>query len=86
MAFSGPVWDQLKGLTAGDLAKALTRDNWTVDTKGGSQHIFRSPTHPPRRVSVHIHAKKTYGPKMLRGLLDDTGWTEDDLRRLKLVR
>ena len=37
------------------------------------------------RVSVHFHPKKTFGAKLLKGLIDDTGWSDDDLRRLKLV-
>lgn len=86
MALDGNVWDQLRNLTAGELAKALERDGWTLDTKGGSQHIYRKATQPPRRVSVHYHPGKTYGAKMLRALLDDTGWTVDDYRRLKLIK
>ena len=46
--------------------------------------IYRHPV-GPRRVSVHYHPKKTYGAKMLKALLNDTGWSEDDMRRLKLL-
>ncbi len=63
--------------------RALTKDGWTVDVRGGSQHIYRKGT---RRLSVHFHPAKTYGAKTLQGLLDDTGWNEDDYRRLKLIK
>lgn len=83
MALPANVWDQLKSITAGELAKALTRDGWAVDADGGSQRIFWKNG---RRVSVHIHPQKTYGPGLLKQLLADTGWTVDDYRRLKLIK
>jgi predicted RNA binding protein YcfA (HicA-like mRNA interferase family) len=83
VAFAGNVWNQLKNLTAGDLAYALSRDGWTLDTKGGSQHIYLKSG---RRVSVHIHPQKTFGAKLLKALLEDTGWTEADMKRLKLIK
>ena len=86
MVFPGNIWDQLKNLTAGDLAKALKKDGWTRDTRGGSQYIYRKVSLSPKRVSIHFHPGKTYGAKMLSGLLGDIGWTEDDLRRLKLIK
>lgn len=81
MAFPAHIWDQLKNLTADDLCSALTRDGWSLDTHGGSQRIYRKS--PTQRVSIHYHPKKTYGAKMLQGLLSDIGWTEDDLRRFE---
>lgn len=83
MSFSGNVWQQVKSLTADELCRALVRDGWACDTKGGSQHIYLKGTN---RVSVHVHPQKTYGAKMLQGLLTDTGWSEDDMRRLKLIK
>jgi predicted RNA binding protein YcfA (HicA-like mRNA interferase family) len=38
------------------------------------------------RIVVHFHPKKTYGPKLLKNLLSDTGWDESDLVRLKLIK
>ena len=86
MAFPPDVWGQLKNRTADDLVAALTRDGWALDTASGSARIFRKAASPPRRVSIHWHPKKTYGPKMLQALLHDIGWSEDDLRRLKLIK
>ena len=39
-----------------------------------------------RRVSVHYHPRKTFGPKLLQSLLNDIGWSEADMKRLKLVK
>jgi predicted RNA binding protein YcfA (HicA-like mRNA interferase family) len=91
MAFPPNVWDQLKNLTAGEFARALERDAWTLDARGGSAQIYRKvfpsgASQIVRRVSIHYHAKKTCGAKTLQGLLDATSWTTDDLRRLKLIK
>lgn len=85
MGFDGNVWRQVKNLTADDLMKALKRDHWTCDMSGGSQHVYLSHD-GKRRVSIHYHPQKTYGPKMIQALLEDIGWTEKDMRRLKLIK
>ena len=77
------VWDQIKNVTAKELMAALQRDRWTLDVAGGSMHIYKKGSH---RVSIHFHSGKTYGPKMLKSLLKDIGWTDDDMKRLKLVK
>ncbi len=40
MAFNANVWSQLKGLTSGDLIKALTKDGWTLDGTRGAIHVY----------------------------------------------
>jgi len=78
------IWDQLKNLTAEELISALKRDGWARDTNCKAEHVY---LHPVRgRISIHFHPGKTYGPKLLKGLLADIGWTVADLRRLKLVK
>lgn len=84
MSFPSHLWRQLKNLTADDLIRALDRAKWTCDTKGGSMRIYISPD-GKNRVSVHYHPKKTYGAKTLQGLLESTGWNEEDMRRFKLI-
>ncbi len=84
MRFSKHVWDQLKNLTADDLISALTKDGWSSDESKGSVTIYRH--HDGRRASIHYHPRKTYGPKLLKAMLDDIGWTEVDMRRLKLIK
>jgi predicted RNA binding protein YcfA (HicA-like mRNA interferase family) len=90
MAFSRDVWNQIKNTTAEDLKKALERDGFTTEAKrGATLGFYKAATTPggdPRRVVIHYHPKKTYGGKFLEGLINDAGWTEDDLRRLKLIK
>jgi predicted RNA binding protein YcfA (HicA-like mRNA interferase family) len=84
MSFPRHIWDQLKSITADRLIKALEKDGWVQDEKQGSDFVFRHPD--GRRVSIHYHPHKTYGPKLLKNLLKDIGWTEADLRRLKIIK
>jgi predicted RNA binding protein YcfA (HicA-like mRNA interferase family) len=88
MAFAPNVWSQLKNLTADELISALQRDGWTKDPASRDATIsyikYQSPKN--KRVVIHYHPRKTYQPKLLRALLTDIGWTEADMRRLKLIR
>ena len=84
MSFAPHIWGQLKNITATELIRVLQKDGWTQDEKQGSDFVFRHSD--GRRVSIHFHPSKTYGPKLLKSLLADTGWTEADLRRLKLIK
>jgi len=82
--FSKLIWDQLKNLSADDLISALNRDDFKPDTVMGSQRIYKH--HDGRRVSIHYHAGKTFGPNLLKSLFNDIGWSINDLRRLKLIK
>jgi len=84
VSFPKNVWNQLKGITCQQLIAALEKDGWSMDQGQGSIQIYRHPD--GRRVSVHVHPKKTYGRKMLTDLLKDTEWTESDMRRIKLIK
>ena len=90
MAYSRPVWNQLKGLTLKELAKALKRDGWTEESRAGATIGFiktrGNGAAARRRVVLHVHPGKSFGPRLLTALLDDIGWSEDDLVRLKLIR
>jgi len=78
------VWDQLRKLTPARLAAAIEKDGGIFEGRAGAVRAYRYPD--GRRVTVHFHLGKGYGPKLLKGLLErDLGWTEDDLRRLGLV-
>lgn len=46
--------------------------------------VFRHPD--GRRVTIHYHTNKDYGPNLLKALLKAIGWTEHDMRRLKLIK
>jgi predicted RNA binding protein YcfA (HicA-like mRNA interferase family) len=85
MAYSASVWSQLKNLTADDLISALVKTGWKLEPDcTGAIQVYRNANGD--RVSIHYHPKKTYGPKLLKGLLEDIGWTEAELKKLKLVK
>jgi predicted RNA binding protein YcfA (HicA-like mRNA interferase family) len=87
MAFSKHVWDQLKATTADELIAALGRDGFAKDPAGkGATIAFIKPANPNKRVVIHYHPRKTYGPGLLKGLIADIGWDEKDLRRVKLIK
>jgi hypothetical protein len=44
------------------------------------------PERKGRRGGIHYHPKKTYGAKLLAGLLADIGWTEAEMKKLKLLK
>jgi predicted RNA binding protein YcfA (HicA-like mRNA interferase family) len=87
MAYPPNIWNQLKNVTADDLIAALQRDGWTRDpaSKGAILGFIKYGT-PNRRITIHYHPRKTYGPGLLKGLLVDIGWSEHDFRRLKLIK
>ncbi len=84
MAFHQTVWNQLKNTTASTLIRALIADGWEEDVKSGATRAFRKDV--GKRVVIHFHPKKTYGAKLLQALIKDIGWSEDDLKRLKLIK
>lgn len=90
MSFSKNVWDQLKGLDAGTLVSALEKDGWVLDTTCGSirTYIKESPDgESRRRVQVHYHGdKKGWGRSLLNKILSNIGWTEKEMRDLKLLK
>lgn len=83
MIFPAHIWAQLKNITAAELIRALERDGWQLRKSKGSRRIYRKGK---RTVAIHYHPRKTFGPRMLRSLLNDIGWDEEDLRRLKLIK
>lgn len=85
MSFPPHIWDQMRSISIDELVGALERDGFVVEPSSSAIRIYRHPaTH--KRVSVHYHPGKTFGPKLLRGMLDDIGWSIDDLKRLKLAK
>lgn len=87
MSYPKSVWAQLKGLTAGPLMAALEKDGWVCDTISGSIHTYLKATpHGNRRVQVHFHGKnKGWGPGLLKKMLAEIDWTEQEMRKLKLI-
>ena len=84
MKFPKHIRDQLKNKTPKDLMLALEKDGAMLDTTRGAVQVYRYPD--GRRVTIHYHPHKTYGIKLIEGLISDIGWTEEDLKRLKLIK
>jgi predicted RNA binding protein YcfA (HicA-like mRNA interferase family) len=84
VSFSPNVWNQLKNITAKELISALDKAKWTRDVTIGAEQIFRSPD--GRRVSIHVHPGKTFGPNLLKSLLADIGWSEKKMREYRLIK
>lgn len=84
-SFSQNVWKQLKNKTADDLISALLKDGFKLADTVRAERIYRHPDR--RKVSIHYHkGSQTYGPSLLKALLEDTQWSETDMRRLGLVK
>ncbi|MBI2850897.1 MAG: type II toxin-antitoxin system HicA family toxin [Chloroflexi bacterium] len=85
MSFSKNAWAQLKNKTADDIISALLKDGFVLDDHVRTERIYRHPD--GRRVSIHYHSgDRTYGPALLKALLEDIGWSEAEMKKLKLVK
>ena len=85
MSFPKNVWDQLKNITTRELIAALEKDGFRPDEELKTERIYKHPD--GRRCSIHYHkGSKCYGPKLLKGLFKGIGWSEKDLRRIKLIK
>lgn len=84
MKFPKQVWNQLKAKTSEDLIAALLRDRWAHEETRGAVQVYRHED--GRRVAIHYHPNRSYKPKLLKGLIEDIGWSEADMRRLKLIK
>ena len=83
------VWNQLKSVTAADFIRALKRDGWVEEERRQATRGFAKNAGDGierRRVVIHYHPKKIFGRKLMKSLICDVGWTEDDLERLKLIK
>jgi predicted RNA binding protein YcfA (HicA-like mRNA interferase family) len=79
------IWSQLKNITADELISALEKDGAiNIGSHGGSARFYKLKS--GFKIAIHYHPLKTYGPQMLSDLIEKTGWTEQDLKRLKLIK
>ena len=79
-------YSALHSLTARALIAALQRDGFVFARQRGSHHRYNH--HNRRRVTVPFtRTGDTFAPKTLRTIIEDQArWTEDDLRRLGLIK
>jgi predicted RNA binding protein YcfA (HicA-like mRNA interferase family) len=74
-----------RGVTARELLRALHADGFGLTRTRGSHRIYRHPD--GRRVVVAYHRlSDTFPIGTLKGMLADIGWTDEDQRRLGLLR
>lgn len=89
MDYPANVWNQLKSITVEKLMKALEADGWIKGEVNGARYPYvkRGENGTTlNRIVLHYHPKKTYGPKLLKGLLSQIDWSIEDLRRLRLIK
>ncbi len=79
-------YGRLRGLTARRLIRALERDGFRLVWSKGSHRRYHHPD--GRRVTVSYHRPgETFKPKTLKSIIEiQARWTEEDLRRLTLLR
>ncbi len=79
--------EPIKESLEGEFIKTLRRDGFYEDEAEGSSTVFLKLGPPRRRLAIHVHHKSdTMGPELLKTLLNNTGWDESDIKRLKLVK
>jgi len=87
--YSYNSWNQIRNLDPLQIIKALKKDGWIADKDSSAPYAYFKVLENSSnvlRIVVHFHPKKHYSEKVLKRLLDDIGWREDDLLRLKLIK
>ena len=79
-------YSKLRSLTARKLISALRKDGFYLNRKSGSHRQYIHPD--GRRVTVSFHRSgDTFRPKILKIMVEEQAkWTEEDLKRLKLLK
>jgi predicted RNA binding protein YcfA (HicA-like mRNA interferase family) len=79
-------YSHLRSLTARELLSALARDGFVLDRQAGAHQLHLHAD--GRRVTVSFHRPgETFEIKTLRTMIElQAHWTDEDLRRLKLIR
>ena len=85
MKYSKQIWDQLRNVDVSRLVRGLEKSGWVRDKGRGNIYVYRHPN-KQHRITIHYHPKKTYGPNLLKSLFEDIDWSENDLRKLKLIK
>jgi predicted RNA binding protein YcfA (HicA-like mRNA interferase family) len=85
MTWMHPPLALLRNVPVRRIIRALEHEDFQFTERQGSQRIYRH--HDGRRVVIHYHKSgDTLPPYVIRNLLMGTRWTEDDLKRLKLIK
>jgi len=75
----------LRTVTAREIIRSLVQDGFYLRHQRGSHQRYQH--RDGRRVTVSFHKNSdTFPPKTLKSIIEDQArWTEEDLKRLKLV-
>ena len=74
-----------RNITARKFVNALLRDGFIFVRQKGSHQTYRHPDERTVTVIFH-HSGETFRPGTLKDMITDAEWTENDLRRLKLIK
>jgi predicted RNA binding protein YcfA (HicA-like mRNA interferase family) len=75
----------LRNVPVRKLIRALERDGFLYRRAKGSQRVYRHPD--GRRTVIHYHhGGDTLPVGTLKQIIDATRWTEEDVRRLGLIK
>jgi len=78
-------YSKIRSLTARKIVNALIKDGFYLDRKSGFHHQFLHSVKGRVTISFH-HPSDTFPLKTLRDIIQNAGWTEGDLERLKLLK
>ena len=77
--------EELRNTPVRQLIRALEQDGFMYRRAKGSQRVYRHPD--GRRVMIHYHhGGDTLPMGTLRQIIEATRWTEEDFRRLGLLK
>jgi len=65
-------------LTAREMIRVLERHGFVLARSNGSRHVYKNAL--GKRVTVPVHASKTFHPKVLRSMLRDMDMAVDALK------
>ncbi|HGE72213.1 TPA: type II toxin-antitoxin system HicA family toxin [Candidatus Poribacteria bacterium] len=77
---------KLRSISAIDLVKALKRDGFILKRQHGSHRIYLNPSNNRQVIVPYHHAGESLRIGTLTKLINDAGWTDDDLIRLGLMK
>jgi len=79
-------YSKLRSLTARKLVRALLKDGFVLRRSKGATRFFRHPD--GRRVTIHLHRPgQILKIGTLKEIIENQArWSEEDLKRLKLLK
>lgn len=72
--------ERLPRVTASQVIKALEKSGFSLVRQSGAHKIYKNAE--GERATVSYHAGKILHPKVLKIILNDTGWTVEEFQEL----